>query len=96
MLSVAGLLPCGPISAADMEQPPAMEAPAESGWTLTAAPYFWMAGISGDIGVGPADVDIDFGQLFDFIDWSPPPAMIPGEARNGRYALFTDFIYMGR
>lgn len=98
LLSMAALLPVGPVLAADMEQPIPVERPSEGGWTFTVTPYFWMAGISGDIGVrraGPADLDISFSQLFDHIDWSPPPAMIAGEARNGRYALFTDFLYMG-
>ncbi|TGV77418.1 hypothetical protein EN801_036835, partial [Mesorhizobium sp. M00.F.Ca.ET.158.01.1.1] len=45
--------------------------------------------------VSPADVDVDFSQIFNHIYWSPPTVMLAGEARNGRYALFTDFIYLG-
>ncbi|CAN7182533.1 hypothetical protein [Mesorhizobium sp. LjNodule214] len=67
-------------------------------WTFTVEPYFWMAGMNGRVGVRglePADIDVDFSQIFNHIDWSPPPVMLAGEARNGRYALFTDFIYLG-
>ncbi len=69
-----------------------------SGWTFTAESYLWMAGLNGQIGVAglqPADVDVDFSQIFDAIDWFPPPIMIAAEARNGRFALLTDFIYLG-
>jgi len=52
MLSVAWFVPVGPALAADPELPLTMEVPVENGWTFTAAPYFWMAGISGDVGVG--------------------------------------------
>ena len=69
-----------------------------SGWSFTVEPFFWAASLDGSVGVrglGPANVNVDFDQIFDHIDWSPPPVMIDGEARNGRYALFTEFIYLG-
>ena len=98
LLSIAGLTTAGPVHAADIAQPPLVEPVADSGWTFAAAPYLWMAGIKGQIGVGgrpPSDVDISFSEIFDAIDWSPPPIMFSGEARNGPYALFTDFVYLG-
>ena len=93
-----------PAIAADAatQLPETAPAPAEAApapvWTFTAEPYFWMAGMKGRVGVrglSPADIDVDFSQIFDHIDWSPPPVMFAGEARNGRYAFFTDFIYLG-
>ncbi|MEP9388851.1 hypothetical protein ABLE71_16600 [Mesorhizobium sp. KR9-304] len=84
--------------AADIAQPPPVETTAENDWTFSATPYLWLAGLNGQVGVRgqpPTDVDVDFSQIFDAIDWFPPPIMIVGEARNGRFALFTDFIYLG-
>ena len=98
LLPVIALHIFGPAVAADIVDPQSVEAPATSGWTFAAAPYLWLAGLNGEIGVRglpPADVDVDFSQVFDAIDWFPPPIMIAGEARNGRFALFTDFIYLG-
>ena len=83
--------------AADIAEP-AAEPVIDSGWVFSVTPYFWMAGLKGQIGVRglePANVDLSFGDVFDAIDWWPPPVMLAGEARNGRYAIFTDFIYLG-
>ena len=88
-----------PAIAADIVSLPTPDlTPVEQGWTFTISPYLWMAGLNGSVGVrglAPADVNVDFSQIFNNIDWSPPPLMIAGEARYGRYALFTDFIYLG-
>lgn len=93
---LAAILVATPAIAADAQTQPALEtAPA---WSFTVEPFFWAAGLDGRVGVhglGPANVDFDFDQIFDHIDWSPPPVMINGEARNGRYAIFTEFIYLG-
>ncbi|MCX7305508.1 MAG: hypothetical protein NTV73_14440 [Hyphomicrobiales bacterium] len=97
LLSVAGLACTAPAIAADMVEP-AAEPIIDSGWTFSATPYFWMAGIKGQIGVRglqPASVDLSFSDVFNAIDWSPPPVMFTGEARNGRYGLYTDFLYLG-
>src|SRR5262245_5310872 len=83
--------------AADAEAPPPETAPAPA-WSFTAKPYFWAAGLDGSVGVRnlpPANVNIDFDQIFNHIDWWPLPVMFAGEARNGPYAIFTDFIYLG-
>ncbi len=98
LLSTTGLVFSASVHAADIAQPPVAEPVADSGWTFAAAPYLWMAGIKGQIGVGgrpPSDLDISFSEIFDALDWFPPPVMFVGEARNGRYAVFTDFIYLG-
>lgn len=75
------------------------EAAGGSPWSFSASPYMWFAGLSGQVGVNqnlPAiDVDVDFSEIFDSLDWLPPPVMVVGEARYGRFAAFTDFIYLG-
>jgi len=88
--------------AADIAPVPdiAVEAPVSAvpEWTFSIAPYFWMAGLDGTVGVGgqePSDINVNFSQVFNHIDWWPPPIMFAGEARNDRFAIFTDFLYLG-
>ena len=69
---------------------------AEAGddWSFQVAPYFWMAGQSGDIGafgVEPFESDLSFGDIFDNLDFS---AMVAGEARYGKFSILTDFLYL--
>src|SRR5262245_693643 len=68
-------------------------------WTFSLTPYFWAAGLSGDIGVNQnlpvVDVDITFDEIFDHIDWWPPPVMLAGEARYQGFAFVTDFLFLG-
>lgn len=69
----------------------AIESP--SGWTFTVAPYFWGAGISGDIGqfgLPEVQVDADFGDILKNLDFA---FMGAGEARYDRYSIFGDIIY---
>jgi len=97
VLSVASLACTIPVSAADIAVP-VEEAVVDSGWVFSVTPYFWMSSMKGQVGVRglePANVDLSFSDIFNAIDWSPPPAMLAGEARNGRYAVFTDFLYLG-
>jgi hypothetical protein len=66
----------------------------ESGWTFTLAPYFWAAGLSGDIaqfGLPEVHVDADFDDIWHNLDFA---AMAIGEARYDRYSLFGDIIYV--
>jgi hypothetical protein len=72
--------------------------PEASGWSLSLSPYLWLAGLDGDIGVAglpPAEVESSFSDIFPHIDWFPPPLMLAGEVRYGRFAFITDFIYLG-
>jgi len=96
---LAAVLVATPTIAADAETPPPEAAPAPAPvWSFTAEPYFWAASLDGSVGVRrlpPANVSVDFDQIFNHIDWWPPPVMFAGEARNGPYALFTDFVYVG-
>ncbi len=72
---------------------------AESGWTYEIAPYGWFPGIEGDVGLfgaPPVEIDVDFEDLFDAINWSefPPIFMAKGEIRNDRFGLFADVIHL--
>jgi len=71
---------------------------AQSPLSISLTSYLWFTSLSGDIGVGglpPADIDVDFKDIFEKIDWFPPPIMIAGEVRYDRAAFLTDFIYLG-
>jgi opacity protein-like surface antigen len=70
-----------------------------SPWSFRASPYIWFAGMNGDVGVNEnlptIDVDVGFRDIFDAIDWFPPPVMLVGEVRYERFAFITDFVYLG-
>lgn len=76
--------------------PEAQQVQTESGWTFTFAPYFWAAGLSGDVGSRidsvqrTVHVDASFSDIWDHLDFG---AMAIGEARYGRYSVFGDIIY---
>ena len=77
------------------QPPPAAPSP----WSFRLSPYLWLAGVSGRVGVRsdlPAvDVDVGFSEIFDAIDWFPPPLMLDGEVRYGRIGFVSDFMYIG-
>ncbi len=65
----------------------------EAGWTFSVAPYFWAAGLSGEVGqfgLPPVDVDASFSDIFDHLDFA---AMAIAEARYDRYSIFGDIMY---
>jgi len=78
------------------DQVPAAE---ESAWSFRVSPYVWFAGLSGDVGVNSnlpvIDVDVDFKEIFESLDWSPPPIMLAGEVRYGRFGFVSDLIFLG-
>lgn len=85
---LAGL--AGPASAADIVAPEETE----SGWTFTFAPYLWAAGLEGDIaqfGLPAVEVDISFLDILNHFDIG---VMGVGEARNGRFGVLTDLLYL--
>ncbi|GEC35522.1 hypothetical protein [Sinorhizobium fredii] len=93
---VASLLLGGGVMAADVYSPMTPEVPqteTEDGWTFTFAPYFWAAGISGDVaqfGLPAVEIDSSFSDILDHLDFG---AMAIGEARYGRYSVFGDVMY---
>ena len=78
-------------------QPPPPAAP--SPWSFRVSPYLWIAGINGKVGVRSnipaANVDVGFSDIFKALDWFPPPVMLGGEVRYGRFGFVSDFIYLG-
>ncbi|WP_085989773.1 hypothetical protein [Rhizobium sp. CCGE 510] len=86
----------GGLSAAELQAPMTPEVhqtTTESGWTVSFAPYFWAAGLSGDVGqfgLPEAHIDASFGDILDHLDFG---AMATGEARYGPYSIFADVMY---
>ncbi|WP_431322923.1 hypothetical protein [Rhizobium sp. YTU87027] len=90
-----GLAAASPGRTADLTPlaPDAKPVESPSGWTFTFAPYFWAAGMSGDIaqfGLPEVHVDADFGNLLENLDFA---FMGAGEARYDRFSIFGDVIY---
>jgi len=73
---------------------PAVGASENKDWTFDFSLYGLAAGMSGEVGVGPANANVDFG--FDKVVDNLEFAMM-GKVRVGydRWALTTDVIYMG-
>jgi hypothetical protein len=100
LVFVAGLLGAAiAVNAANAADPLAPLAPGAtpvetpSGWTITVAPYFWAAGMKGDIaqfGLPQVHVDARFSDILDNLDFA---AMAVGEARYDRYSVFGDIMY---
>lgn len=85
-----------PALGADILPVPAQTAvPAEPDmWTFSLSPYFWMAGLDGDsqvFGLPSVDVSQNFGDIFSDLDFA---FMAAGEARHGRFSVFTDMSYI--
>jgi opacity protein-like surface antigen len=67
-------------------------------WTFSVTPYLWLPSIKGDLNYGPppagggsANVSLDASTLLDNLDHA---FMINGEARQGRWLIGTDVIYL--
>ncbi len=85
-----------PASAADMAQDDQVlfDQPPPSSWTFTIAPYFWMAGLSGDVaafGAPTVHVDVSFSDILDDLDFG---GMAVAEARYERFSLSSDLLYL--
>jgi hypothetical protein len=80
----------GLANAADFAPAP----PDESDWVFTAAPYAWLAGINGSVGAfgqDPVDIDLSFSDVLKNFDVG---LMGAGEARNGRFSIASDFMWV--
>ena len=69
-------------------------ASAGGGWTFEFTPYLWGAAMSGEVAGGPLptiNVDMSFSDILDNLDAGLMGAF---EARNGRWGLLFDAIYM--
>ncbi|MCA1443578.1 hypothetical protein I6F07_25865 [Ensifer sp. IC4062] len=96
LAAIGTCLVTGAVNAADIYSPMTPElqqTTTESGWTFSFAPYFWAAGLSGDVAqfkLPAVDVDASFSDIFDHLEFG---AMAIGEARNGPYSIFADVMY---
>ncbi len=64
-------------------------------WRFGVTPYFWFINIEGDLRYNPIPggsphVEISNSDLLDSLDFG---FMLSGEARKGRWSIFTDVIY---
>ncbi len=93
-LLAAALLPAAQAHAADaVTMSPVVTETEVGGWTFAISPYFWAAGMSGDLaqfGSPTIHVDADFSDLLKNLDFA---AMAIGEARNDRFSIFADVMY---
>jgi len=91
VITLAGLLVLlGPRAFA--QSPISAEAP-KSRWEFDLVPYFWMAGLSGDMtakGI-PVHVSESFGDIWSDLDFG---AQMHMEARKDRWGLFLDVTYL--
>ena len=62
-------------------------------WKLSVMPYFWMAGIEGDVTVKSfkADIDIGFDEIWDALDFG---GQVHIEAQKGRWGLLFDPAFL--
>jgi hypothetical protein len=69
------------------------EQAAKSRWEFDIIPYFWMAGLSGDITIKgvPANVNASFSDIASDLDFG---AQMHMEAHKDRWGLFLDTTYM--
>lgn len=65
----------------------------ESKWLFDVIPYFWMAGMGGDVTVKgrEADISTSFSDIWDNLDLG---AQVHVEAKKGRWGLFFDGTYL--
>lgn len=66
-----------------------------AGWTFTATPYVWFAGMEGDLGtisgLPPVEVDASFSDILENTDIA---MMLAAEARRDRWGLLLDLVYL--
>ena len=98
LLSLLILVPALPASAGissvsskEVIAPPSP--PVASAWEITVAPYGWLAGISGTMGVGgfSADVDVPFSKILDHLDMV---GAVQLEIKHDRWMLLLDGMYL--
>src|SRR5262245_13740874 len=89
---LTGGLFMSPAHAADVVTAPPESPPNE--WTFSVAPYFWMAGIDGSVGIfgrEPVDIDMSFGDIIQDLKFG---GMAVAELHNGTWGVFGDIIYV--
>lgn len=97
---VLGALLCysAPSFAADLPaRPPAQPVPEVPGWTVIAMAYAWLPSINGSSTIRGRTADID-ASFIDLLHRKIPKELFglmgAMEARNGRFGIMTDLVYM--
>jgi opacity protein-like surface antigen len=67
-------------------------APSDKGWRFGLTPYIWLAGIEGDVGVGPLTSHVDLSPS-DVLDHLQFAASLYGEARRQWFVGGIDAFY---
>jgi hypothetical protein len=72
---------------------PSVAQDADEGWKVTFTPYAWLAGQTGQVGIGGSvtDVDLSFGDVAENLDMGLMGVL---EARHGRWAGRLDLMYI--
>jgi hypothetical protein len=81
-------------AATPASDPTETAAPApDAGWQFAFSPYIWFVGLHGtvDAGDASADINVNFDDIWDALDVA---VLAAAEARNGRFSLATNLIYM--
>ena len=68
-------------------------APADKGWRFAVTPYLWLAGLKGEVGVGPltSNVDLSPGDILDHLQFA---ASAYGEVRRQWFVGGIDALYV--
>ena len=89
------LMLCGSAAYSQTAQPPEPKAatPAESKWKVEVAPYFWMAGLKGDLTIKGIDASVNasFSDIWSNLKFG---GMARVEARNDKWGIFLDTTYL--
>ena len=91
-----GFLVGVPAYATDIAQPvliPEAKPADDGGLTFAVSPYFWGAGMSGNVGqfnLPAVHLESDFNDILKDLDFA---FMAIGEARNDRFSIFADVMY---
>lgn len=66
---------------------------AKSGWEFDVVPYFWMAGLGGEVKARgrEADMSAGFSDIWDNLEFG---AQVHMEARKGKWSIFSDVTYL--
>jgi len=90
---LAALALAAPLCAQGSNTPATNEASPPK-WQFELTPYFWLAGISGTIGIAPLPsqpVSATFGDILSHLTFG---IMGTGEVRRGRFGVLADAVYM--
>jgi hypothetical protein len=89
-VSVAAFFVC--TTGVDAQSTSSRSTKPDSGWGYTVTPYAWLAGLKGDVGVGPVDghVDLSPGDVLKDLKFA---FMAYGEARHNGVIFGLDVIY---